>query len=148
MNNHRTATVMERPRKSKQRGSLMVESALVMLVFMTLLISLFDFSQVLYVHQGITERVRTGLRYGIVNTYDATAIKNYVIYGDPAAPSGSSAWFNLTSDMVAVERDDAGTSDDRIKITVSNYPYIFLSPFIAGSRTGSPIMETLPYEGQ
>lgn len=126
----------------------MVETALVMLVFMLLLIGLFDFAQVLYVHQGVTERARTGLRYGIVNTYDATAIKNVVIYGDPSAPTGSSAWFNLTSDMVAVERDDAGTSEDRIKITVSNYPYIFLSPYIAGSKTGAPIVEALSYEGQ
>ena len=134
--------------RNKERGNLLVESALVLLAFVLIVISVFDFGQVLYLHQAITERVRSALRYGIVNSYDSTAIQNYVIYGQPAPPASAPRNYSLTTAMVSVQRADAGTSDDRVTITVSNYPYLFLSPFIAGARTGSPIVESLPYEGQ
>jgi hypothetical protein len=134
--------------KNKERGNLLLESALVLLAFFLIVISVFDFGQVLYLHEGITERVRAALRYGTVNSYDGTAIQNYVIYGQPAPPPSANPDFSLTPAMVSVQRADAGTTDDRVTITVSNYPYLFLSPFIAGARTGSPIVESLPYEGQ
>lgn len=134
--------------KRRETGSVLVESSLVLLVFMLMLLSTFDIGQVLLLHQSITERVREALRYGVVNTYNATAIRNYVLYGQTTAPTNSSSTFySLTSSMVSVQRSDAGTDDDRVTITVSNYPYIFLTPMISGSHTGAPIMETLPYEG-
>ena len=133
--------------RNKERGSLLVESALVLLAFVLIVVSVFDFGQVLFLHQSITERVRAALRYGTVNSYDGAAIQNYVIYGQPAPPASASPDFSLTPAMVSVQRAEAGTTDDRVTITVSNYPYLFLSPFIAGARAGSPVVESLPYEG-
>jgi Flp pilus assembly protein TadG len=132
---------------NRQRGNVMVESALVLLVFFLVVFSILDFGQVLLLHDCLTERVRSALRYGVVNSYDGTAIQNYVLYGQPVAPSSGSTYFSLTASMVSVQRSDAGTADDRVTITVSNYPYVFLSPFIAGQKTGAPIVESLPYEG-
>lgn len=139
---------MKRLTQRNQRGNGLVEAALALLVFMSMLLCVFDFAQVLYLHQSITERVREALRYGIVNSYDATAIQNYVLYGQPTQPAGASPYFSLTSNMVSVQRVDAGTSEDRIVITVSNFPYVFLSPYIAGNKTGAAITEALPYEYQ
>lgn len=138
---------MKQNRKS-ERGSTMVECSLVLIVFLMMLIGIFDFGQALYLHTGITERVREALRWGVVNSYDQTAIQNYVLYGQTTQPQGASTFFSLTPSMVTVERDDAGTSDDRIVIKVSNYQYQFLSPYIAGTKTGQTIVEALPYEGQ
>ena len=131
----------------KQRGNVLVESALVLIVFLAMLIGIFDFGQMLYLQQSITERVRAALRYGIVNTYDATAIQNYVLYGQPTA-SGGPTFFSLTASNVSVQRSDAGTTNDRVTITVSNYNSVFLSPFIAGTFTGASITQTLPYAVQ
>ena len=133
--------------KKHERGNVLVESSLILIVIMSMLISIFDFGQVLFLHQSLTERVREALRYGTVNAYDATAIQNYVIYGQPSPPDGAVANYSLTAAMVSVQRADTGTPEDRIVITVSNYPYVFLSPFIAGQQRGAPITETLPYEG-
>lgn len=131
--------------KSRERGSVLVETALVLIVFLWMLLSIFDFGQVLFLHQAITERIREALRYGIVNSYSATSIQNYVLYGQPSA--GVQADYSLTPAMVSVQRLDAGTSEDRVTITVSGYPYVFITPLIAGQRTGAAITETLPYEG-
>jgi TadE-like protein len=133
--------------KRGERGSTFVESALVLVVFLVMLISTFDVGQVLFLHQSITERIRAALRYGVVNKYDATAITDYILYGQPNAPASGSTFFSLTPDMVSVQRLDAGTADDRVVITVKNYPYEFLTPFLAGKQKGAPIIESLPYEG-
>jgi len=130
---------------------LLIESSLVLLVFLMILFSTFDFGQALFLHQSIVERVRAAVRYGAVNSYDGTgtAIQNYVLYGQPTAPApGTPTFYSLTPSMVSVQRADAGTEDDRIVVTVKNYPYVFLTPFLAEQKTGAPIMETLPYEAQ
>ena len=63
------------------RGSTLVESVLVLLVFMSTLIALFDCSQFMFLHQTLVERVRAAARYGTVNTYSQTEIQNMVLYG-------------------------------------------------------------------
>ena len=126
---------------------MMVETSLILMVFLLMVFSIFDFGQVLFLHQSITERVRDALRYGTVNRYDADAIRNYVMYGTAAPVAGAVASYSLTADMVTVQRSDAGSSGDRITITVQNYPFVFISPLVAGQKSGAAIIQTLPYEG-
>jgi Flp pilus assembly protein TadG len=133
--------------RSNQKGSTMVESGLILFVFVTMLIGICDVSQVLFIHHSVTERVRSAVRYGAINVYDRTAIENMVLYNAPAAPAdGSSAAFNLDRTMVTVQRLDAGSSQDRISVSVANYPLTLLTPFIAGNVKGLPISGVLPYE--
>ena len=135
-------------KNKRERGSAMVEGALVVIVFLTMLLAVFDFGQVLFLHATITERVRSALRWGVVNTYDATAIQNYVLYGQSTAPQQGAALFSMTPSMVSVQRLGSGTTADRVVVTVSSYNYKFLLPYIAGTKTGATIVEVLPYEGQ
>src|SRR5579884_3306446 len=116
--------------QSRQKGSAMLESALVLVVFMMLLIGIGDVGQFLFIHASLVERVRAGLRYGVI-TYDPTGIRNMVLYGTPTPADGSVPSFNLTADMVSVSRQDANAPEDRVIITVSNYPFNFFTPFIA-----------------
>jgi len=126
-------------RRRRERGSAMVETTLTLLIFITMLVGIGDLAQVLVIHQSLVERVRTALRYGVI-TYDPTAIQNMVLYGAATPPDGATPVFNLTSSMVQVSRFDDKTSEDRVVITLSNYPVEFFSPFIAGRVTGRPIV--------
>ena len=125
--------------RRKRRGSVMVESALVLMIFLVMLIGITDLSLVLFIQSSLVERVREGLRYGVV-TYDATAISNIVLYGTATPADGATPSFRLTSSMVEVTRLNANAPEDRVKITVSNYPVEFFSPYIAGKFTGKPIV--------
>jgi Flp pilus assembly protein TadG len=130
-----------------RRGQTLVESALVALVFLVTLIGIFDLGQIFFIHQTFVERVRNAARYAVVNTYDATAFKNMVLYSQPTVPTGrTSGIFGLTADMVTVTRAGAGTNDDRIVVSVTNYPYRFFSPLIAGVFQGRAILVSLPSE--
>ncbi|MFN3326066.1 MAG: TadE/TadG family type IV pilus assembly protein [Bryobacteraceae bacterium] len=124
----------------------MLESALILTVFIGMLVAIYDVSHFLILHQSLTERVRDALRYGTVHPFDATKIQNIVLYGSPAEPSGAAPSFNLTRSMVNVQRLDPDSTEDRIVVTVSGYPFEILTPWIARIARGVAISNSLPYE--
>jgi Flp pilus assembly protein TadG len=138
--------------KNRQRGQAMVESALVLLVFLALLVGIADFGQVVFMHQGITERARNAARWGAIHFTDQTGARNMVLYNRPTVPdddgdgNGNDGFMGLNSSMVTVSRQNQGTNEDRIVVRVSNYPFHFFSPWISNVYTGRPIIATAPVE--
>ncbi len=134
----------------RRRGQSLVESALVTIVFLTLLIGILDVGQVLFVHQTLVERARNALRWGAVRPFDAEAIRNMVLYNRSTVgeeQGASPGIFNLTPEMVVVTRQDASLESDRITVLITGYPFHFYTPFIAGLYQGRPISLSIPYEG-
>ena len=132
-------------RLSRQRGQALLESALVVLVFIATLISIFDFSQVLFFHQSLVERVRSATRAAVVRAYDETDIKNRVLYGTPTA--GSQPFLGLTPANVSVQLLDAGTANERIRVAIVDYKFHLFSPWIARSFTNNlAVIQVLPVE--
>ena len=130
-----------------RKGQATLEAAFVILVFLATLIGIFDMGQILFVHQSFVARVRGAARYGVVRAYDAGAIRNMVLYGQPAAPDRApSGIFGLTAAMVDVSQLDPGTSEARIVVSISSYPYRLFSPWIGRAFTGRPIVASLPVE--
>lgn len=134
-------------RRSREKGSAFVESALVLLPLITVMIAVLDFGQMLFVHQSLVEATRKAARYGIVTAYDADAIRNIVIYDNPTPAADARPRFNLDASMVTVSRYNAGATSDRIEVKLSNYPFEVYSPLIAATLRGMTITTTLPYEG-
>jgi hypothetical protein len=138
---------MTSKRQKNSRGSSLVETTLILLVFLTLLIGTVDVGQVLFIHQTLVERTRAAARYGALHPFDATAIQNMVLYNRPTAPEGArSGIFGLTPSMVSAVRRDATYNEDRVVVTISNYRFYFFTPLIAGAMRGKPIVATFPYE--
>lgn len=137
-------TPMSTNNSPRKRGQAIVEGALVTLVLAAVLIGIFDLGIVLFIHQTFTTRVRSAVRYAVVNTYDETAIKNMVLYGQPTA--GAAGVFGLTAAMVTVTPPGVEPNDQRIVVTISGYPYRFFSPWIRGAFNGRSIMASLPLE--
>jgi Flp pilus assembly protein TadG len=126
-------------RRKRQRGSTMVESALVLIVALCLMIGIADIGQMLFARSSVMERVRSALRYGAVD-YNETKIRNIVLYGTATPAADARPGFGLTASMVAIARLDTNTTADRLKITVSNYPISFYAPLIARTVTGPAIV--------
>lgn len=135
---------MTRHNNARKRGQAIVEGALVTLVLVAVLMGIFDLGLILFIHQTFAARVRSAVRYAVVNPYDETAIKNMVLYGQPTA--GVSGAFGLTAAMVTVVQAGVGTNDQRIVVTISGYPYHFFSPWIGGDFNGRSISASLPLE--
>ena len=130
-----------------QRGQSAIESTLVLLVFLVTLLGIFDLGQILFIHQTFVERARNAVRFGVVRTYDPVQIQNMVLFNSPTVPSGATSGFlGLKPGMVTVSRENVGTDEERIVVTIAGYPYRFFSPLIAGAFTGRPIVASLPVE--
>jgi Flp pilus assembly protein TadG len=132
---------------NRRRGQALVESALTLMIFLVTLIGIFDFGHLLYLHQALTNQIRHAARYGAVNFTDMTAIKNVVLYDQPATPADTRPGFlNLTPAMVSVTRENEGTSADRIVITITDYPFQLFSPWMARIQKMAKITAIAPVE--
>jgi Flp pilus assembly protein TadG len=137
--------------RNKRSGQALIESGLIMMIFVPVMIGIMDFGQFLYFHQSLTERTRAAARYGAVHTFNATEIANVAIYNDSTGTTnGATAilpYLNTTSGTdgcVTATLTDAGTDDARVRVTITNYPYNFLIfPTSVNKRT---ITDTEPYE--
>jgi len=116
----------------------MLESALTLVVFLALFFGVFDVGEMLFVHQTLTDRTRNAARWGAVNTFDATAITNLVLYGATTPAQAQTPSFGLSASNVTVSRPAAsiGQPDDRIIVTVT-YPVSLVSAFLGRSATWS-----------
>jgi Flp pilus assembly protein TadG len=130
-------------RRNKSGGSVIVETALIFLVFACLLLGAFDFGQFLFVHQALVERARYAARWGAISDPTNTvAITNMVLYNAPAG-SGT-GYFNLTAANVFVTSPGVGTDNYVLNVRLAGYQYIRVSPYIAGSYTGPQIVVSVP----
>ena len=137
-------------RRRRRHGQAMVETALVLLVFLATLISILDFGQLLFIHQLMVERVRAAVRWGVVNPWDGSGnqIANVVLYNRPTAPVGATAFLGMSRANVSVlYSGPAATNpnDERITVSIVDYRLHFLSPWIAKTfRTKYNVVETAP----
>ena len=130
----------------RRQGSTLVESAIMLLVFLVILIGILDVSQILFFHHLLNDRAHIGARYAVVHVYDATAIANVVVYGTASPEPGAAGLFGLSPSMVQVHHRDAGTAWDRVEVQVSGYNLRFLSPWIAGVFAPGPFRAVMPLE--
>jgi Flp pilus assembly protein TadG len=138
-------------RRRNQRGQALIESGLIMVIFLSMLIGILDFGQFLYFHQSLSERARAAVRYGAIHANNgnlATDIANFAVYNDPAGTAnGATAILpSLTTNMVSATLANTGTEDAIISVQINNYPFNFLSPFMSKSTWYKTIRASQPYE--
>jgi Flp pilus assembly protein TadG len=140
---------------TNRKGQVLVESALVLLVFLALIIGTLDFGQYLYFHQTLTERARAAARYGSVNWTDRTGIQNVAVYNDPSGTSNGAAALmpSLTTSMISVClpgdascANPANTTESVITVTISGYRMITFNLFMPQAFANQPITVSLPSE--
>jgi uncharacterized membrane protein len=134
-------------RNRKRKGQAMVESTFVLLAAIMMLVGTFDLAQIFFVHQSLVERTRLTSRYAASNYSDPNTATNYFLYGTATQPGISTATFlGVQPSMVSVVRYDANTNNDRMQVSVRDYNYQFIMPYMAGIYTGKPIVATAPTE--
>ena len=123
-------------RQRSERGQTLVEGALALLVFMSLLFAVIDCGLVMVSHQTLVERVRAAVRWGVVRPWDGTGeqVANLILYDQPDAPRATTAgYLGLTRENVQVRYQPPSTShpdDEVLSVAIVNYRYRFLSPWI------------------
>jgi Flp pilus assembly protein TadG len=126
----------------------MVEGVLVLLVIVATLAGTLDFGQVMFVHQALVERTRMAARYAALNPANTTGTRNVVMYGRSDATGNGSGvgYLGIKASNVTITRSGANTNDDRVIVTISNYPLAFFTPWMARAFKGRPISASYPTE--
>src|SRR5258706_8045217 len=91
-------------KRKTEGGQALVESALILLVFLASLVGALDFGQLLFTHNLMGERVRAVVRCGVAHTWDGTGdqIANVVRYNSTTAPDPATPFLCMTRANVSV----------------------------------------------
>ena len=129
-----------------ERGSTLVEFAIGATVFLTVMFAVIEFGRALWTHNALADAARRGVRYAVVHTAaDSAAVKNVVVYGDPAGGS-TPLVNNLSTSNVNVTYSGFGLSGGTATVSISNYQFQFVVPIVSTSISMPSYSTTLTAE--
>ena len=132
--------------RNNERGSTLVEFSIGVTVFLTAMFGVLEFGRALWVHNALTDAARRGARYATMHSVnDATAVKNVVVYGDPAG-GGQPMLNNLTTANVNVSYNNFGLNDGTVSVSITNYQFQFVIPIVGTTITMPSYTTTLTAE--
>lgn len=112
-------------RTPRQRGATAVEFALVLLIFLTFLLGILDFSRMLYTWNAANEATRAGARYAVV--CDSTGYPGAVLARMqqlmPAIQDIDLAWDPPGCDPASCVG---------VNVTIQNLDFQWISPIVGG----------------
>lgn len=119
--------------RRSERGSTLVEFAIGATVFLTVMFAVLEFGRALWVHNALADAARRGARYAVIHpSTDYAAVKNVVVYGDPAGGS-SPVVDNLTTSNVNIAYSGFGLNDGSATVSITNYQFQFVLPLLSTS---------------
>ena len=132
--------------RSSERGATLVEYALALSVFLVSMFAVIEFGRAIWTHNALADAARRGARYAALHSSaEAAAVRNVVVYGDPAG--GSEAMIpNLTTTNVAVNYSGFGLNQGTVTVSITNYQFQFVVPIVGTTITMPAYSTTLTGE--
>ncbi|HKR00764.1 MAG TPA: TadE family protein [Pyrinomonadaceae bacterium] len=133
---------MTRRRERKnEKGATLVEFAIGATVFLTAMFGVIEFGRVLWTHNALADAARRGARYAVNHTTgEDAAVKNVVVYGDPAG-GDKPLLENLTTANVQVQYSNFGLGAGTVSVSITGYQFKFIIPVI-GTTISMPDYRT------
>jgi len=134
------ARMNARPRKG-ERGAALMEFTIGAAVFLSVMFAVIEFGRALWTHNALADAARRGARYAVNHSAtDTAAVKNVVVYGDPAGNT-SPIIYDLAPGNVAVEYTNFGLDQGSVSVSIVNYQFKFVVPLI-GTTINMPNYNT------
>jgi Flp pilus assembly protein TadG len=132
--------------RSSERGATLVEFAIALSVFLVAMFAVIEFGRALWTHNALADAARRGARYASLHSAaDAAAVKNVVVYGDPAG--GTQAMIpNLTTTNVSVNYSGFGLNQGTVTVGITGYQFQFVVPIVGTTITMPAYSTTLTGE--
>jgi Flp pilus assembly protein TadG len=131
---------------SRERGATLVEFSIAAVVFLTAMFAVIEFGRALWVHNALSDAARRGARYAVIHSADdANAVKNVVVYGNPAGGSKPMVP-NLSTANVSVNYSQFGLNKGTVSVSVTNYQFQFVIPIVGTTITMPGYKTTLTGE--
>ena len=123
-------------RRQRQRGATIIEFALVLVIFLTFLLGIVDFSRMLFAWNSATEAARAGARYAVVcdSTLDEAAVLARMQQLMPQVADIDVDWVPSGCNSATCEG---------VTVSISNMNYQWISPIFG--LAGLPPMAMPPF---
>jgi Flp pilus assembly protein TadG len=100
-----------------QAGQSLVETALILAAFMGLLLGMTGVGELIFVRQTLADRASQAARWGAMNSYNPTAIRDVVRFGTATPEQGQAPFFGLTA--AAIEVSNPGCPGVQCRVSVA-----------------------------
>jgi hypothetical protein len=129
--------------KNNERGSTLVEFAIGVTVFVTVMFAVLEFGRALWVHNALSDAARRGARYAVLHSAGSAAeVKNIVVYGN-AAGTGQPMVNDLTTGNVDVVYNNFGHNDGTVSVSIKEYQFQLVIPIFGTTITMPKYTTTL-----
>jgi Flp pilus assembly protein TadG len=129
--------------KNNERGSTLVEFAIGVTVFVTVMFAVLEFGRALWVHNALSDAARRGARYAVLHSAGSAAeVKNIVVYGN-AAGTGQPMVNDLTTGNVDVVYNNFGLNDGTVSVSIKEYQFQLVIPIFGTTITMPKYTTTL-----
>ncbi len=129
-----------------ERGATLVEFSIGALVFFTATFGVLESGRLLWTHNALADAARRGARYAVINSQNATNVKNVVVYGDPAGGTTPVVYGLTTSNVDVVYSGDFGVKQGTVSVKITGYNFDFTIPLIGATLTMPSYHTTLTGE--
>lgn len=142
----------KRVRRHGQRGSSMVEAALVLLPFMGMTLGIVNLGLNFFLIDALQDRASLGARFASLNPSDAAGTTNVLLYGSPEGERGGDpiaptpGYLGMNSSNVSMVRLDVGLPSERVQVGIHGYALPMFIPGVSPQLIGAPISATVPVE--
>jgi hypothetical protein len=117
-----------------QRGQSLVETALILAAFMALLLGMTGVGELIFVRQTLADRASQAARWGAVNNYNPTAIRDMVRFGTATPEQGQTPFFGLPAAAVEVSNPGCPGVGCRVSVAIPGH----------GIRSVEPMEDSVP----
>lgn len=118
-----------------ERGTTLLEFAIVSTVFLTVMFGVIEFGRCLWTHNALADAARRGARYAVNHPEsEASAVKNVAVYGDPLG-GAKPLVNNLTPANVAVQYSNYGLGEGTVSVKITGYQFQFAVPLVGSTIT-------------
>ena len=133
--------------RKHERGATLVEFSIAATVFLTLMFGVLEFGRALWLHNALSDAARRGARYAALHTSgDVTAVRNVVVYGNPAGGTNPLVQDLNPTTNVNVTYNGYGLDSGTVTVSITNYQFQFVLPLLSTSITMPNYKTTLPAE--
>lgn len=103
--------------RRRQSGQSLIETALILAAFMGLLLGMTGVGELIFVRQTLADRASQAARWGALNNYDPTAIRDMVRFGTATPGQGQAPFFGIAA--AAIEVSNPGCPGVQCRVSVA-----------------------------
>jgi Flp pilus assembly protein TadG len=131
-----------------ERGATLVELAIGATIFFTILFAVLEFGRLLWTHNALSDAVRRGARYAVINPENEANVRNVVVFGVPSPADGAQpVVYGLTTGNVEVTYSgNFGVKLGTASVRITGYQFTFTVPLIGATITMPDYKTTLTGE--